>query len=302
MTDRTGLASLVPVTPMQNVPFWRQTVLLYGPPKIGKTTFASKYPNAIFFDAEQGTVGIDVPTFENLIGRDRFNSPISDWADVLAATSQLEGTRGKGIDGVIVVDTGQAAFDMCRNYVKERQGWEHESDVGYGKAWNAVKQEFNQWIMRIKGLGFGLVFIGHETSELIEEPTRSYEKTKPRLATGPRDIIEPFVNLILHAESMHVRGQECRVIRTKGTTETTAGERGENPRLQELLPFDYDAVNRNWNGEVIDLNVWFGFAPPPDNQSGVGGARPDHATPPINNADPGVASVAQTFDATLATN
>lgn len=304
MTDRTGLASLVPITPMSQMPFWRNTILLYGAPKIGKTTEASKFPNAIFFDAEQGTVGIDVPTFENLMpataqypnGRDRITSPIAIWEDVLVATSILETTKGKNIDGVVVIDTGQASYDMCREYVKRVQGWEHESDVGFGKAWKAVKNEYTSWIARIKALGFGIVFIGHATTEIIEEPSRKYEKTKPRMDSGPLAIIEPFVNIIMYAETQHIMGRDCRVVHTKPSTKVSAGERGKVTRLQPLLPFDYDAINRNWNGEVIDLNAWFGFTPPTNEATA---ATPENVTPPVNNPDPGVAAVAREFDATL---
>lgn len=302
MTDRTGLASLVPVTPMANVPFWRQTILLHGDPKIGKTTFASKFPNAIFFDAEQGTVGIDVPTFENLLpGRDRINSPISTWDDVLAATTVLEGTKGRNIDGVVVIDTGPAAWEMCREYVKQRMAgtrdaWDYEGDLAHGKAWNMVAAEFKSWVARIKGLGFGIVFISHTDSKEFKDATRKYEKKVARMGSGPRKIIEPFVNVILYAETILKAGQECRIVHTKPTMHVSAGERGENPRLQAMLPFDYDAISRNWEGEVIDLNVWFGFAPA---QTQVAGITAPPPTPPVNNPDPGVAAVAREFDATL---
>lgn len=297
MTDRTGLADILQVTPMANVPFWRQTILLYGIPKIGKTTEASKLPHAIFFDAEQGTIGIDVLTFENLLpNRDRINSPIGVWEDVLAATAQLETAKGKNIDGVVVIDTGQASFDMCREYVLRTNGWSHETEGAYGKGWRAVKDEYAGWINRIKAIGFGIVFIAHQTVDKIEEPARTYEKVRPRMDKGPMEIIEPFVNLILYADRISVQGQECAVVHTKPSLKITAGERGIKPRLQPMLPFDMDAIQRNWNGEYIDLNVWFGFAEPPST-NGVGAAQPHNQTPPVNHVDQGVAAVAQQFDA-----
>jgi len=262
MSDLTGLASIVPATPIGNVPLWRQTILLHGAPKIGKTTFAADFPNALFLDAEQGTGGIEVPSWENLLGRDRFADPVTTWKDVLDGTSQLEMAKGRGIEGVLVIDTAQASFDMAREYVRDRMGFEHESDVGYGKAWRAVKDEYSTWINRLKGTGFGLIFISHTKTVEIEEPSRKYERKVARLDTGPRDVIEPFVNIILHADVINVKGKECRVVHTKPSTEIQAGERGKSPRLQGMLPFEFDAVNRNWNGEHIDLNEWFGFVEP----------------------------------------
>jgi len=266
-TPNTGIASMVEITPMSTMPLWRQTILLHGEPKIGKTTECKKFKNAIYLDAEQGTIGIDVPTFENLLpGRDRFNSPICMWEDVIAATQQLALARGKGIEGTIIIDTAQVAFDMCRSYVLERKlHISHETDLGYGKGWRSVKDEFSAWITEIKSIGFGIVFVSHTKEIEIEKPTAKYTKKVPKLDTGPNDIILPFVNFILYAEIQHIGGRDFRVMHTKGTSEISAGERGENPRLQALLPFDFDCLQRNYNGEQIDLNSHFGFsasAPP----------------------------------------
>src|SRR5438105_4977258 len=95
-----GLGDMIPFTPMATVPLWRQTILLHGGPKIGKSTEVSKLKNALYLDTGQETLGLEVPTFENLLpGRDRLNSPIKLWRDVLKATDILEKAAGKGIEG-----------------------------------------------------------------------------------------------------------------------------------------------------------------------------------------------------------
>ncbi len=260
----TGLASMVPITPMAGVPLWRQTMLLHGSPKIGKTTEVSKLGDVIYLDAENGTIGIDVATFENLLpNRNRFTSPITLWDDVDKATSQLELATGQGLEGVIVIDTAGASWDMCRLSVLKRLGIKHETDLGFGKGWRAVKDEYTAWIARLKAIGFGIVFISHTKEIDIETPTSKYTKKVPRLDTGPNEVILPFVNLILYAEVMTISGVDCRVMHTKPSNEVSAGERGINTRLQPLLPFDFDVLQRAWDGELIDLNLHFFGTPTP---------------------------------------
>ncbi len=285
----TGLADIVPITPMQSVPLWRQIILLHGEPKIGKTTLISGFKNCIYFDAEQGTMGIDVPTFENLLpNRDRINSPIRIWEDVLKATDVIEQAAGKGVEGTIVVDTASAAFEMARTYQLNKMGISHETDLGYGKGWRGPKDEFQGWVSRIKTIGFGLVFISHTKEIEIETPTAKYQRKVPKLDTGPNDIILPFVNMIWYAESMHVQGRDFRVVHTKGNDKITAGERGKVTRLQELLPMDLDIIQRNWDGEAIDLNVEFGFAPRP--AAPHGSVEPAQAPQPAQPKAQGAAS------------
>jgi hypothetical protein len=301
--DKTGLADFIPVTPMQNVPLWRQSILLYGEPKIGKTTFCSHFPNAVFYDAESGTMGIDVPTFENLIPpKDRISDPISTWPEVLKATSVLEGAVGKGYAGVIVIDTVQEAFDTCRRHVLRGLSIDHETDLGYGKGWRAVKDEFGMWVKRLNDTGFGIIFVGHQDEKEIKKPDATFQKVVPRMDAGPRGIVEPFVNLILYAQTIRIGGKDCRVLHTKGQYNMTAGERGLAPRLQPMLPFDYDCLQRNWDGEQIDLNSYFGFGEPlaaplamvPPAETNEAAARPADLESAPRDA---VAAVSLAFDA-----
>ncbi len=52
----------------------KQTILLYSAPKLGKSTFASRFPEAIFFECEPGLSHLEV-----------FKVPTYTWDDFLAA-------------------------------------------------------------------------------------------------------------------------------------------------------------------------------------------------------------------------
>lgn len=241
-----GLADVVAPFDPADIPLGRQSILLYGEPKIGKTTLASKFENALFCDTESGTLNFALPTFERLLNRDRVTEPIRTWEDILKATSVLKAI--KDVQGTIVVDTVPEAYTMCREYVLAREGIEHETDLQYGKGWRAVKDEFASWVRQLKGMGLGLVFIAHVNEIEVDTGSAKFMKKVPRMDAGCKATVEPLVDHIWYAHSVMVEGQQTQVIRTKGTLQATAGERGDHPRLQALLPMDYEVIKEAWEG------------------------------------------------------
>jgi hypothetical protein len=48
-------------TLIENGPFIRaQKIVIYGPEAVGKSTLASKFPNPLFYDVEDGSLRLDV--------------------------------------------------------------------------------------------------------------------------------------------------------------------------------------------------------------------------------------------------
>lgn len=250
-----GFASVIPVSDPANVPIGRQKTLIYGPPKIGKTSLAAQYPNALFLDGEAGTLNLSVPTFEALIQRDRVTSPIRTWEEVLQATTVLEGLEN--IEGTVVIDPVNEIFGWCRDFVLRDNGWDHETDGAYGKGWRAVRDEFSSWTRRLVGMPFGLIFVAHENEIEIESATEKYQKIVPRMDKACKEIIEPMVDIIMYAHSRtfpeHGIHSPVQVLQTKPTKQVTAGERGETPRLPVFVsPMTYEALQAAWTGKATE--------------------------------------------------
>lgn len=247
-----GFASVIPISDPANVPLARQKTLLYGMPKIGKTTLASQYPNPLVLDAEYGTLNLAVPTWDSLIGKDRVNNPIRKWEEVLQATSVIEALEN--VEGTLVIDTANEVFGWCRDYVLRTNGWDHETDGAYGKGWRAVRDEFSSWCRRLTGLPYGLIFVAHENTIEIESATEKYEKVVPRMDKACKEIIEPMVDLIMYAHSRtfpeHGIHSPIQCVQTKPTKQVTSGERGNNPRLPVYVsPMTYEALDAAWTGK-----------------------------------------------------
>ena len=95
------------------------TILLYGAPKTGKTTIASKFSKALLLGFEAGY--LTIPGIMAL--------PINSWAEFKKVLRQLKDPRAKEMFETIIVDTADIAYDYCTKYICDNA---QRSDGGYG--------------------------------------------------------------------------------------------------------------------------------------------------------------------------
>ena len=132
---------------------------IVGPGKIGKTTFASKFPNPIILWTERGAAGIKVPKFPA-------DGPVSDWESLLKCINLI---RTEDHDRkTVVLDTIDIALKLAMKHVID------EKYKGDAAIFEAYKQGYvplrNQFRRILKGLsmirdkrGMNVVVIAHQT-------------------------------------------------------------------------------------------------------------------------------------------
>lgn len=208
------------------------TTLLYGQPKIGKSTFCSHADGALFIETEPGLELLEV-----------YKQPMSTWPEFLECASAI--AQGDHEFRTIVIDTIDNLFRFCRHYVLSKHGLEHEQDMEWGKGYDLVNGEFHRRLHALANLPYGLIMVSHAVEKQIKTRTGTATKIAPTLPNGARKVVLALADFILYAENEEVvgdRGQVIgfeRVIRTKPTTAYEAGDR--TGRLPETLPLDYDA-------------------------------------------------------------
>ncbi|MDQ0417898.1 hypothetical protein J2Z48_002082 [Croceifilum oryzae] len=222
------------------------SLLLYGNWKIGKSTFCSQMDSPLFLATEPGLEALS-----------RFEVKVPDWSTFLRCCSLLE--KGDHHYKTIIIDTVDNLWKSCSEFVKEQQGIQHESDLGYGKGWQMVKDEFFKAIRKLSLLPYGLVFTSHV--EFIEVKTRVSTITKavPSIPKSGRDMILGMVDLILYAEAVVANGEEIRVLRTQPSENWEGGDRTEHAfhrKLPAALPlsfreFEKAFYNQTEEGEML---------------------------------------------------
>lgn len=201
-------------------------ILLYGVPKIGKSTFASRMEDPLFLAFESGLNALEV-----------YQVPITSWMDAMAAGAELaKSDKFK----TIVWDTVDQAYQMCLDHVCAAQGIRHPSDLEYGKGWHLVTQEFSRLIVKMSKLGRGMVLISHSQDIEITTPTKKLTKAVPTLSGKARETVLALSDIILYAEMMDTDQGSKRILHAAPSEAWEAGDR--TGRLPAELPLSFFAV------------------------------------------------------------
>lgn len=113
------------------------TVLVYGQTKIGKTTFCAQGEDALFLATEPGLNSLSV-----------YQTPIQSWEDLLNVCAEI--TEGKHPFKTVIIDTIDNAYKFCTDYIVKKYKIEHESDLGYGKGYALVNNEFQRVLTKLR--------------------------------------------------------------------------------------------------------------------------------------------------------
>lgn len=141
-----------------------QRITIYGPNGIGKSTLAKMLPCAVFIDAEDGTTHIDVARIR-----------VQDTMQLFEAMRAL-GSESHDFKTVLI-DTIDAVEKMLRHRVCQNKSVKSIEDIGYGKGWTILGEEFtsllhliDDWLIR-KGLN--ILIIGHSQTKNTAFPDAS---------------------------------------------------------------------------------------------------------------------------------
>lgn len=213
------------------------TMLLHGPPKIGKSTWCSQADGVLFLATEPGLNSLET-----------YQKPILSWMDFLDVCGALQ--REKHSYKTVTVDTVDNAWLFCSEHICGKAGVEHESDLGWGKGWAAVKREFHRVITKLAQMETGLILVSHSKYITIEGRTNEYQKAVPTLSQGGRDVLLSMADMILFCDIVHDEDEDGRpisrrVMHTKPSLYYEAGDR--TGRLPETIDLSYLAFLEAFN-------------------------------------------------------
>lgn len=224
------------------------SLLIYGPEKIGKSTIASKFPNAVFLATEAGLNSLSV-----------YKDDVTKWDQFLENCKEL--ASGKHSFETIVIDTVDNLYKLCSDYVCNKLGIKHESDLGYGKGFAMVNSEFQRTLTKLSLLPYGLILISHSQEKDVDTRLGKVKKIVPTLPEAARKIVLGMVDIVLYIDVEPIKDDNGkvkeykRIFRTKPTTYITAGDRTN--RLPEVLDLSYESLVeafRNGKSEVQKTN------------------------------------------------
>jgi hypothetical protein len=159
----------------------------YGAPKTGKTTLASKVPQAYFLATEPGHRFVSV-----------HKSEPRTWQELTKYVQLL--CKEDHDFANVVFDTVSNAYDMCCEWVCKHNPWkpgvDHISELDWGKGFGMVKQEFRKIIRDLSSNGFGIIFIAHEMIRDLEFHGVKRSRILPNLNKSARDAVLDISDMI----------------------------------------------------------------------------------------------------------
>ena len=216
-------------------------LLLYGKPKTGKTTMASRFPKNLLIAFEKGYNAID-----GIKAVD-----VNKWSEFRQVLRQLEKPEAREMYDTITIDTTTIAYEMCEQFVCSQNGVQSIRDIPWGQGWSLAKKEFESCLRKITMLGYGLVLISHiETRKEKTADDSEIEILAPSMPKRCYEVVNQIVDIIGYiATEWDEDGNSHRWLYTRQTPTVMAGSRF--PYLAPKIKLGYqdlvDAIN-----EAID--------------------------------------------------
>jgi len=158
-------------------------LLLFGPPKVGKTTMVSEFPGVIYLATEKGYKSLKVHKID-----------IKSWGDFCDAVNTL--TKTSHQFKTVVIDTIDILWNLCVEKVCTELEIEHPSDEDWGKGYDIISKTFEKEINKLFLSDMGVILISHtKTVELVNRVGK-ITKIVATLSNTARRIILPKVESI----------------------------------------------------------------------------------------------------------
>jgi hypothetical protein len=240
-----------------------QKCVIYGPEGIGKSTFASNFPEPLFIDTEGST---------NLLDVARTPKP-SSWTMLLQMVNEVKNTPG--ICQTLVIDTIDWAEQLCLSHVCAMYDKTGIEDFGYGKGYVFVKEEFGRLLNLLSDVvdaGINIVLTAHCEIRKFEMPDEcgSFDRYELKLGkkTGAQvaALVKEWADMILFANYKQIVVEVNKKRKAQGgsrviyTQHHPCWDAKNRHEFKEELPFDYQEIAYAIPNDPVNL-------PPEENAS-----------------------------------
>lgn len=167
-------------------------VALYGPEGIGKSTFASKWPDPLFIDTEDSTVHMDVR---------RLPKP-EYWTELLNEVDWVY--SNPTCCKTLVVDTADWAERLCIEFVCADKQVDSLEAFAYGKGYVFVQEKFGHLLDKLENVrkkGIHILIIAHSKLQKFEQPDElgAYDRWSMKLSKQVGPMLREWVDALFFA-------------------------------------------------------------------------------------------------------
>lgn len=219
-------------------------VVLYGPEGIGKSTFASRFPQPLFIDTEGSTTNLDV---------NRLPKPTS-WEMLCQEVEYI--LQNPALCRTLVIDTIDWAETLCIQSLCAKHNVNGIEGFGWGKGYTYLKEEMGRLLNRLstlKDAGVNVLLTAHAQIRKFEQPDElgAYDRWELKLGKQTCPIVKEWADLLLFANYKTVTvavDKEGNKHKAQGgrrvmyTSHHPCWDAKNRFGLPEECPFDYSVI------------------------------------------------------------
>lgn len=223
-------------------------VVVYGPEGIGKSTFASRFPDPLFIDTEGSTKYMDVA---------RTPDP-SSW---MMLKEQIDYVISHpDICKTLIIDTIDWAEQLCVEDICSKHHKGGIEDFGYGNGYVYVREEFGRFLNRLSDVikvGINVVLTAHAQMRKFEQPDEmgAYDRWELKLGKKTSSQTSPlvkewadmllFANYKTYSVAVDDKGKKHKAQGGKRVIYTQhhpCWDAKNRYNLPDEAPFDYEVI------------------------------------------------------------
>ena len=219
--------------------------VLYGPEGIGKSTFASHFPDPVFIDTEGGTKRLNVK---------RLPQPTS-WAMLLDEVAEVR--KGSIPCGTLVIDTADWAERLAIDAVCAKAKVDGLEGFGYGKGYTYLKEEFGKLLDALEEVlntGHNVLVLAHAAITKFEQPDAagSYDRWTMKTTKQVEPLIREWCDMLLFVNyqtvvekagsSPNAKNKASGGRRVMYTTHHPCWDAKNRFGLPDEVPFEYASI------------------------------------------------------------
>lgn len=219
-------------------------VLVYGPEGIGKSTFASRFPDPLFIDTEGSTKEMDVA---------RTPAP-SSWSMLMEQARYVK--EHPEVCRTLAIDTADWAEMLCIDHILAKYQQSSIEGFGYGKGYTYVQEEFGRLLNLLEevvGKGVNIVLTAHAKMRKFEQPDEmgAYDRWETKLSKGVAPMVKEWADIVLFANyktysvAVDDKGKKRKAqggSRVMYTSHHPCWDAKNRYSLSEEMPFDYSGI------------------------------------------------------------
>lgn len=220
----------------------KRKIWIYGAAFSGKTTMLDDAPNPLNLNTDGNIQFVTMPYMaikDEVTVNGRMTNRKFAWEVFKDTIAELE--KKQNDFKTIIIDLLEDTREMCRVYMYDSLGIQHESDSGFGKGWDIIKTEYLSTMRRFFNLDYeNLVVVSHE--DISKDITKKNGQNITRIAPNIQDAIaNKIAGMVDIVARVVVEDDDSRTLNFKQNEVIFGGGRLKGIS-QTTIPLSWDAL------------------------------------------------------------